>query len=71
MSTDVSYAQLAILKSNLKMNKIGMKHSAQKGRAIRPMCAEQLGLKPTDSYDTFIAEVQKRMDRILSDMGKQ
>ncbi len=45
VSESVMYSSLAVLKSNLRMNKLGMKHSAQKGKAIRPMVAEFLGLK--------------------------
>ena len=66
VSEDVMYSSLAVLKSNLRMNKLGMKHSAQKGKAIRPMVAEFLGLKKNAPYDDFINEVQKRMDAILA-----
>lgn len=63
---ELDYYQLAILKSNLRMEKVGMKHSAQSGKALRPQLAEQFGLKPRDSYDMYIAEVQRRMDAILA-----
>lgn len=66
VSEDVMYSSLSVLKSNLRMNKLGMKHSAQKGKAIRPMVAEFLGLKKNAPYDDFINEVQKRMDAILA-----
>lgn len=66
VSEDVMYSSLAVLKSNLRMNKLGMKHSAQKGKAIRPMVAEFLGLKKNAPYDDFINEVQKRMDNIFA-----
>lgn len=61
----MQYAELAILKSTFKMNKVGLKHSAQRGKAIRPMYAKMFGLKPSDSYDMYIAEIQKRMDVLL------
>lgn len=63
---DVMYSSLAVLKHNLRMNKLGMKHSAQKGKAIRPMVAEFLGLKKNAPYDDFVNEVQKRMDAMLA-----
>lgn len=64
----MAYAELAIMKSVLKMNKVGLKHSAQRGKAIRPMYAAGLGLKASDPYDRFIEEVQKRMDKILDEV---
>ena len=66
VSESVMYSSLSVLKSNLRMNKLGMKHSAQKGKAIRPMVAEFLGLEKNAPYDDFINEVQKRMDAILA-----
>lgn len=62
----IEYVGLAALKQGLKMEKIGLKHSAMRGKALRPMWAPKLGLKPRDSYEVFIAEVQRRMDNILA-----
>ena len=61
----MQYAGYATLKSQLKMEKIGMTHSAMRGKKLRPMWAAKLGLKPRDSYDMFIAECQRRMDELL------
>ncbi|MNI52072.1 hypothetical protein D3C73_1068290 [compost metagenome] len=61
----MQYAGYATLKSQLKMEKIGMSHSAMRGKKLRPMWAAKLGLKPRDSYEMFIAECQKRMDELL------
>lgn len=66
---ELDYYQLAFLKSNLRMEKVGMKHSAQRGKALRPQLAEHFGLKPNDPHDKYIAEVQRRMDAILADMS--
>ncbi|MNB75757.1 hypothetical protein D3C75_224130 [compost metagenome] len=62
----IEYAGYATLKMQLKMEKVGMTHSAMRGKKLRPMWAAKLGLKPRDSYDMFIAEVQKRMDAIMA-----
>lgn len=62
----VDHAGLAILKAQLKLEKVGLTHSAMRGKKLRPMWAEFLGLKPRDSYDDFIAEVQRRMDEIVA-----
>lgn len=62
----IEYAGYATLKQQLKMEKIGLSHSAMRGKKLRPMWAAKLGLKQRDSYEVFIAEVQKRMDAILA-----
>lgn len=62
----IEHAGYAILKQQLKMEKIGLSHSAMRGKKLRPMWAAKLGLKPRDSYEMFIAEVQKRMDAIVA-----
>lgn len=61
----IEYAGYATLKMQLKMEKVGMTHSAMRGKKLRPMWAEKLGLKPRDDYDKFIAECQRRMDAIM------
>jgi hypothetical protein len=65
---EIAYGQLAILKGALKLEKVGMK---TRGGALRPVWAAKLGLKPRDSYDTFIAEVQKRMDKMLDEQERR
>jgi len=60
----IEYYRLATTKAAMKLEKIGLKHSS--GRALRPAWASTLGLKPRDSYDTYIAELQKRMDVLLA-----
>lgn len=64
----ITYFQLATLKQALKLESKGLK---SRGGAIRPKFAAQLGLKPRDSYEAFIAEVEKRMQAILIAKEKQ
>jgi hypothetical protein len=47
------------------MEKVGLSHSAMRGKKLRPMWAKYLGLKVRDDYDQFIAAIQARMDAIL------
>lgn len=60
----ITYYQLATLKQALKLESKGMQ-MMRGAKKIRPLWAEKLGLKPRDSYEVFIAEVQKRMNEIL------
>lgn len=62
----IEYAGYATLKMQLKMEKLGMTHSAMRGKKLRPMWAAKLGLKPRDNYDMYIAECQRRMDEFLA-----
>lgn len=62
----MQYAGYATLKQQLKLEKLGMSHSAMRGKKLRPMWAAKLGLKPRDDYEKFIAECQRRMDEILA-----
>lgn len=62
---EITYYQLATLKGALRMEKVGLSHSAMRGKKLRPMWAAKLGLKPRDSYDTFIEAVQARMNTLL------
>ena len=62
----IEYAGYATLKMQLKMEKLGMSHSAMRGKKLRPMWAAKLGLKPRDDYDVHIAECQRRMEEILA-----
>ena len=52
----VAVFRLLSLRGMLKLEKVGMK---TRGGAIRPRLAEELGLKPRDSYDVYIARVQQ------------
>ena len=61
----ITYFQLATLKSQLRMEKVGLTHSAMKGRKLRPLLAKGFGLKPRADYELYIAEVQSRMDAML------
>lgn len=62
----MEYMGYATLKSQFRMEKIGLKHSAMKGKALRPMWAKHFGLKVRDDHDVYIAACQKRMDELLS-----
>jgi len=62
----MEYAGYATLKGQLKLEKLGMSHSAMRGKKLRPMWAAKLGLKPRDDYEKFIAECQRRMDEIIA-----
>ena len=55
----IALYRLSVLKAKLKMEKVGLKSS---GGALRPQIAAEFGLKARDSYDTFIAELQRRID---------
>lgn len=61
----IDYFSLSQLKAALKLEKVGLKHSAMRGKALRPQIAKHFGLKPRDSYDLYIAAVQAKMDAIL------
>lgn len=63
--TEVEYGQWAFLKANLKMERVGLKHSAAKGKALRPMYAKMLGLKARDDYQLYIDAVQAKMDALI------
>lgn len=59
----VSYFRLAQMKGALKLEKVGMK--GRQG-ALRPQIAKELGLKPRDTYDTYIAVIQAKMNEMLA-----
>lgn len=63
--SEIEYFQLASLKGALKLESKGMTHSGMRGKKLRPMWAETLGLKPRDSYEKFIEVVQGKMDEML------
>lgn len=58
----ITYAGLAGLKYNLRLEALGMK---SKGGAIRPRVAVQLGLKKTAPHADFIKAIEERMQAIL------
>jgi hypothetical protein len=62
----ISRFRLASIRGQLKLERLGMKSS---GGALRPRLAKELGLKPRDSHDVFIAEVQRRMDAMEQEQG--
>lgn len=62
----IEHAGYAVLKQQFKMEKIGLSHSAMRGKKLRPMWAAKLGLKPRDDYDKFIDECQRRMDELVA-----
>lgn len=54
--------QLLAVKSAIKLEKLGMRHSC--GRSVRKMWAVQMGLKPTAKADEVITAIQAEIDRI-------
>lgn len=63
---DPVYFQLVAWRAALKCERAGLKHSS--GRALRPHLKKvlKLELKPKDSHDLYIAEVQKIIDKVLN-----
>lgn len=59
----IAYGRLASLKGMLKLEKVGLK---TRDGALRPRIAAEFSLKPRDSHDKFIAEIQRRMDEALA-----
>jgi hypothetical protein len=54
----IGYVRFASLKAALKMEKVGLK---TRGGALRPRLAKEFGLKPRDSFDTYIAHCETQM----------
>lgn len=54
----IQYMQLATVKGALRLEKAGMK---TRGGALRPKWAPILGLKARDSFDVFIATIDKKL----------
>ena len=52
MQASIEAYQLLSIRGRLKLESLGIKHSC--GKAIRPMVARRLGLKPRDSYQKYI-----------------
>ena len=61
----VAHMRLCSLKGMLKLERVGMK---SRGGALRPKIAAELGLKPRDSYDTFITACEKRIEESLESL---
>jgi hypothetical protein len=53
--------RLLSLRGMLRMEKAGMK---TRGGALRPRIAAELGLKARDSHDTFITEIERRLEEL-------
>lgn len=62
-ANQIAYGRLAALKGALKMESVGLK---TRGGALRPRLAAELGLKPRDSHDVFIARIVEMMDEALA-----
>jgi hypothetical protein len=60
---EISYFRLASIKSQLKLEKVGLK---SRGGALRPRICKEFGLPKTRPHDEFIAVIQKRMDDIIA-----
>ena len=63
--TEIEYFQLASLKGALKLESKGLTHSGMRGKKLRPLWAETLGLKPRDSYERYIEVIQGKMDEMV------
>jgi hypothetical protein len=63
---DIPYFMLAQLKAAFKLERAGLTHSSMKGKKLRPMYAEFLGLKPRDDYELYIHAVQVKMNAMLA-----
>lgn len=54
----ISHFRLASIRGMLKLEKVGMK---TRGGAIRPRIAAELGLRPRDSYDVYLAKIEQML----------
>lgn len=61
----VKHFRLLVIKSRLKLEKAGAKHSQG---TLRPRIAAEFGLKPQDSYERFIEVVQAEADKLAASM---
>lgn len=62
MNPEVAYIRLASVKSQLKLEKLGLK---SKGGALRPRLAKEFGLAARAPHDAYIAECERRMQEML------
>lgn len=59
--TGISYVHLAILRGRLRLESVGMK---SRNGPVRPRIAAEFGLKPRDSFTTYINAVQAKMNEL-------
>ena len=57
----VSYMRLASLRGMLRLERVGMKSRVG---PLRPRIAAEFGLKPRDSFTTYIDAVQAKMNEL-------
>ena len=57
----VSYMRLATLRGMLRLESVGMK---SRNGPVRPRIAAEFGLKPRDSFTTYINAVQAKMNEL-------
>lgn len=62
----IAHFRLCSLKGHVRLESYGMKNSS--GRAIRPILAKELGLKPLDGYDMYIAALDAKIEASLAAM---
>ena len=60
----VNLFQLIAVKSAIKLESLGMRHSS--GKSVRKMWAVQMGLKPTAKAEVVIAAIQAKIDEAHS-----
>lgn len=58
----IAHVRICSLRGMLRLEKAGMK---SRGGALRPKIAAELGLKPRDSYDTFIKACTEKIEANL------
>lgn len=62
----ISAFRLMSLKSQLKLEKLGMRSS---GGPIRPRIAQEFNLKPRASHDDFIAAIEVKLSELKETNG--
>jgi hypothetical protein len=50
--------RLLSLRGMLRLEKVGLK---SRGGAVRPRIADELGLKPRDSYELYISTIENKL----------
>lgn len=68
MTTEIDYFRLASLKSQLKLEAVGLKSS---GGAIRPRIAKEFNLSPRAPYTDYIKAIQILMDKAIAERAAQ
>lgn len=59
--TGIGYVRLATLRGMLRLESVGMK---SRNGPVRPRIAAEFGLKPRDSFTTYINAVQAKMNEL-------